>query len=292
MRKALSIVIISILCLLPFSLFTVYETDRGMITQLGKLETDSDNSVKIYMPGLHVRIPFIQEYKNFDLREKILDIQSSRITTLEKKDVLVDFYVLWNIDNLPLYYTRTGGNKAKAEQLLQQKVVAALKAEFGKYTISEAVHGERAELMSRLKEATDDSTKNIGITITDVRIKRIDLPDEVRDSVYARMRAERERVASEIRATGSALASKICAIAEREQRIILAEALRTSNEIRGEGDAHAINLYSNAYSKDQGFFDFYRSTLAYKNIFNNKNDLLILNPDDLFFKHFSIKNNK
>lgn len=271
----------------PFFIFTVYETDKALIEYLGKLKIDSNtNLVKIYNPGLHFKIPLLQEVKVFDMRLKVLDSQCSRITTKEKKDVLVDFYVLWLINDLSLYYTRTGGSRNKAEQLLSQKISADLKAEFGRHTIQEVVYGERLELMFKLREEIESTTKNIGISVIDVRIKRIDLPDEVRDSVYNRMRAERERVASEIRANGRAEAVRIHAWAEKEKRIIVANALKDAKKIKGDGDATVTKMYAEAFNLDKDFYSFYRSLEAYKNSFSSKSDLIILSADGEFFKFF------
>lgn len=270
-----------------FCFFTVYETDKALIEFLGKLKIDnSNNLIKIYKPGLHFKIPGLETVRTFDMRLKVLDSQCSRITTKEKKDVLVDFYVLWQIDDLALYYTRTGGQRNKAEQLLRQKIVADLKAEFGRHTIQEVVYGERLELMFKLREEIESTTKNIGISVIDVRIKRIDLPDEVRDSVYNRMRAERERVASEIRANGRADAVRIHAWAEKEKRIIVAHALKDAKKIKGEGDAIVTKIYADAYNLDHDFYYFYRSLDAYRNSFSSKNDIILLSTDSEFFKFF------
>jgi modulator of FtsH protease HflC len=291
MRIFLAFLILFLISISPFSLFVVYETDKALIEYLGKLKIDKNtNLARIYEPGLHFKIPLIQEVKKFDMRLKVLDSQCSRITTKEKKDVLVDFYVLWQINDLSLYYTRTGGNRSKAEQLLRQKIISDLKAEFGRHTIQEVVYGERLELMFKLREEIESATKNIGISVIDVRLKRIDLPDEVRDSVYNRMRAERERVASEIRANGRADAIKIHAAAEKEKRVTLADALKNAKKIKGEGDAIATKIYSDVYNLDPEFYQFYRSLEAYKNSFLNKNDILIISPDGEFFKY--LKNKK
>ena len=277
MRLFFIFLLITTLFLIPFSIFTVYETDKAMIEYLGKLKIDNNTkSAKIYTPGLHFKIPFIQVARKFDMRPKVLDSQCYRIMTKEKKDVLVDFYVLWQIDNLQLYFTRTGGHRVKAEQLLKQKILADLKAEFGRHTVPAVVYGERLELMLRLREAIESDTKNMGVSVIDVRVKRIDLPDEVRDSVYNRMRAERERVASEIRANGRADAIRLHAFAEKEKRVILADALKEAKRVKGEGDAIAMKIYADAYSIDPEFYNFYRSLDAYKNSFSKKNDLLIL----------------
>lgn len=275
----------------PFFIFIIYETDKAIIENLGRLEIDSKtNLAKIYEPGIHFKVPIFQVVRTFDMRLKVLDIQCSRITTKEKKDVLVDFYILWQIKDLPLYYTRTGGYRTKAEQLLKQKVIADLKAEFGRHTIQEVVYGERLELMFRLREEIEVNTRGIGISVIDVRIKRIDLPDEVRDSVYKRMRAERERVASETRANGRSDAIKINALADKDKRIILAKALRDSKRIKGEGDAEAAKIYADAYNLEPEFYEFYRTLEAYKNSFYKKEDLLVITPDGDFFKYFKSKN--
>lgn len=279
---------------LYFSIFIVFETENAMITQLGKIKTvfssvnkERTEVIKIYYPGLYFKIPFFQEQIKFDMRANLLEVQSTRITTAEKKDVIVDFYIVWRISNLALYYTRTGGVLEKGEHLLGQKMLAALRAEFGKKTIKEVVHGERIELMFRLKETTDESTKSMGVSVVDVRVKRIDLPYEVRNSVYLRMRAERERVASEIRANANADAIRIKATAEKERRVILAEARYVVNKIKGTGDAEAAAIYSNIYNKNVEFYKFYRSLSAYKEIFNMKNDMFIISPTSDFFKFFS-----
>lgn len=291
MRLFYIMFVVMLLVVSPFCFFVVYETDKALIEFLGKLEIDSKTqNVKVYNPGLHFKLPIVQDVKSFDMRLKVLDSQSSRITTKEKKDVLVDFYVLWQINDLSLYYTRTSGNRTKAEQLLRQKIIADLKAEFGRHTVQEVVYGERLELMFKLREEIESTTKNMGISVIDVRIKRIDLPDEVRDSVYNRMRAERERVASEIRATGRAEAVKIHAFAEKEKRIILAHALKEAKRIKGEGDAIVTKIYSDAYSLDPEFYSFYRSLEAYRNAFSKKSDVLVITPDGDFFKFFKQKN--
>ncbi|HFL8824151.1 MAG TPA: protease modulator HflC [Candidatus Azoamicus sp. OHIO1] len=279
-----------IFLLSPFCFFTVYESDKALIEFLGKLKVYDDVNVpRVYEPGLHFKFPFLEKVRKFDMRLKVLEAQCSRITTKEKKDVLVDFYVLWQINDLPLYYKRTGGFRTKAEQLLNQKIIADLKAEFGRHTIQEVVYGERLELMFKLREEIESNTKGMGISVIDVRIKRIDLPDEVRDSVYNRMRAERERVASEIRANGRAEAIKIHAFAEKERRIILAHAKKEVEKIKGEGDAKATRIYSDSYNSSPEFYEFYRSLDAYKNSFSKKDDLIILIPDGDFFKYFKNK---
>lgn len=269
------------------SLFTVNESENAIVLQLGKLKLNKKTqSPMVYQPGLHFKVPLIEIVNKYDVRLGLFSIQSSRITTVEKKDVLVDFYVIWQIQDLVLFYTRTNGNVLKAEELLKQKVIAALKAEFGKCTVKEVVYGERLEVMDRLKYLADAHIRDMGITIIDIRAKRIDLPDEVRHSIYLRMEAERERVACEVRSTGRANATKIRSYAEKERRIILARATRVSKEIKARGESAAMLLYLNAYSTNVEFYSFFRSLHAYKRIFHSSNDFMLLHPDGDFFKYF------
>lgn len=267
--------------------FTVYETDRAIIMRFKKIKTDKDNVSVIYGPGLHYKIPFIDEVTRFDTRLTILDINASRITTIEKKDVLVDYYVLWRIKDYALYYKRTQGIKSKTEALLEQKANAVLKIEFGRLTIKEVVSSARHELMERLRKITNENVDDLGIEVIDVRVKRIDLPKEVSDSVYTRMRAERHRKANSFRADGEKDSITLRAEAERDAVVLLAQAHRDANRIRGEGDAKAMEIYSAAYSKNPQFYEFYKSLQSYKNSFASKDDVLILKPEGEFFKYFN-----
>ena len=269
------------------SLYTVYETDKAIVLRLGKLQHGSNNRPLIIQPGLHIKFPFIDEVRTFDTRLNMLDIKSSRIVTNEKKDVLVDFYVEWKINNLELFYTRTEGNKSKAETLLSQKGIDGLRAEFGRSSIQEVVSGVRVELMEKLKKSTDEHAANLGIKVVDVRIKRIDLPDEVSGAVYDRMSSERARVASELKAKGEANAIVIRANADKTRRVLLAEAKQKAQNIRGSGDAEATKIYAKSYQQAPQFFELYRSLDAYKKIFNSKGDLLVLKPEGDFFKYFA-----
>jgi membrane protease subunit HflC len=288
MKKFLFFILVCFFCFFGYtSLFVVNEVENAIVLQLGRLKIDNTTKLPVvYQPGIHFKIPFIEIVNKYDVRLGLFSIQSSRITTIEKKDVLVDFYVIWQIQDLVLFYTRTSGNILKTEELLKQKVIAALKAEFGKCTVKEVVYGERLEVMDRLKRLADENIRDMGITIVDIRAKRIDLPDEVRNSVYVRMETERERVACEVRSTGRANATKIRSYAEKERRIILARANRASKEIKARGEAYAMHLYADAYSTDVEFYFFYRSLQAYKKIFRSSNDLLLLKPDGDFFRYF------
>lgn len=285
-----SIVIVSLLLILivgaVLSMFTVYETESAMVYMF-KLQKDPEtNRAKIYEPGLHFRVPVIASVLKYDMRERLLDIKTSRITTKEKKDVIVDFYILWRIDDLELFYNRTVLSAiGSAEEFLEQKIVSVMKAEIGRRDISELVSEERLELMDKLRVTADTSAHEMGVSITDVRIKRIDLPENVSNSVFSRMRAERNQDASEIRALGNAEAIKIRANADRTERVLLAEANKEDKNIRGNGDAKAAQIYAKAYNKSPEFFDFYRSMEAYKESFSDKSDMLVLAPKGEFFHY-------
>ncbi len=273
--------------IVSFSFFSVYETDLAMILRFQKIKTDAQNASVVYKPGLHMKVPFIEQVVNFDTRLTILDIKASRITTVEKKDLLVDYYVLWKIKDIALYFNRTQGVKAKTEALLEQKANAVLKNEFGQLTIQEVVSSARGELMNRLRKITNENAADLGIEVIDVRVKKVDLPKEVSDSVYARMRAERERKANSFRADGEKESITMRAEADRKRVVILATAQKDANRIRGEGEAKALDIYSNSYNKSPQFYEFYKTLEVYRQSFNNKDDVLILKPEGDLFKYFN-----
>lgn len=278
---ALAIVIIAL------TFFTVYQTDLAFVLRFKKIVTDKDNKSIVYKPGLHAKIPIIDDVITFDTRSTILDIKASRITTIEKKDLLVDYYVLWRIKDIALYYNRTQGIKSKTETLLEQKANAVLKIEFGQLKIKEVVSSARNELMDRLRKTTRENADDLGIEVIDVRIKRIDLPKEVSDSVYTRMRAERKRNANSFRAEGEKDSISLRADADKKRMIILSTAQKEANRIRGEGDAKAMDIYAAAYGRSPQFYEFYKSLNAYKASFKDKDDILILKPEGDFFKYFN-----
>jgi membrane protease subunit HflC len=267
--------------------FTVYETDRAIIMRFQRIKTDGPDKTIVYGPGLHSKIPFIDEVTRFDTRLNVLDIKASRITTVEKKDVVVDYFVVWKIKDFALYYKRTQGIKSKTEALLEQKANAVLKIEFGRLTIKEVVSSARSELMDRLRKITNENADDLGLVVVDVRVKRIDLPNEVRESVYTRMRAERQRKANSFRADGEKESITMRAEADRQKVVIIATAQRDASRVRGEGDAKALDIYSSAYNKAPQFYEFYKSIEAYKRSFNNKDDILVLKPEGDFFKYFN-----
>lgn len=267
-------------------LFMVQEGQQAILLRLGKITLDSAGQNKVMKPGLHFKVPFISQVRKFDIRLQTLDIKSSRIVTAEKKDVIVDYYVKWQITDVPLFYTRTSGEYERAELLLEQQINGGLRAEFGHRTISEVISEDRSSIMEQLRLVAAKSASKLGIKVIDVRIKRIDLPMEVSKAVFERMRAERERVATEHRAEGKATAEAIKGNAEAKASVIVADAQAKASKIMGLGDAEATRIYAQAYSKDEQAYGFYRSLEVYDHIFRDKNDLLLLRPDSQLFNYF------
>ena len=263
------------------SFFIVSQTERGLVLQFGKV-VRSD-----VPPGLHFKLPFIQEAKLFDGRLLTLDTTTKRYLTLEKKALMVDSFAKWRIANVERYYTATSGLRTIAEDRLSQQLESGLRNEVARRTLHEVVAGERDQLMANITaELNGNARRELGIEVLDVRVKAIDLPREVNRSVFERMSSEREREAREHRAKGRELAEGIRADADRQQRVILAEAFREAEEIRGQGDAEAAAIYAQAYNKDPEFYSFYRSLQAYRESFNSKSDVLVLDPESEFFKFF------
>lgn len=287
-KNAYLFLLIIFVLILYSTFYTINEGEQGIVLRLGNIETSADGKPHVEGPGLHYKIPFISQVRIFDTRLQTLDIKSSRIVTAEQKDVIVDYFVKWRINDLALYFTRTGGDAERANQLLEQQLNDGLRAQFGKRSISEVISDDRATIMSTLGQQANASAQPLGITVIDVRIKRIDLPSEVSQAVFERMRAGRERVATEHRATGKASAEAIRANADAQVTIIIATANKQAATIRSQGDAQAASIYADAYSKDADFFAFLRSLQAYKAVFTNKqNNILVLKPDSAFFKYFN-----
>ncbi len=262
------------------SLFTVTEREKAILLQLGKIERTD------FEPGLHLKIPFINNVRKFDGRVLTMDAEPESFLTAEKKNVVVDAFVKWRISDVGLYYTAMGGSEINANQRLSQIIKDGLRSEFAKRTIQEVVSGERAEIMDILRTSTDSQVKPFGIDVVDVRIKRIDLKGGVSEAVYRRMEAERTRVATDLRSKGAEAAERIRADADRQRTVILAEAYRDAEQLRGDGDAKAAEIYARAYNQDPEFYAFYRSLNAYKTSFKDRSDVMILEPDSDFFKYF------
>ena len=263
--------------------FVVSQWETALKLRLGEIiATD-------YEPGLHLKVPILHTVIKFDRRIQTLDSRPERFLTLEQKDVIVDSYAKWRISDVAQYYRSTGGNSAKAARLLSERINTSLRDEFGKRTIQEVVSGERAEIMDVLTKKVDLQANELGVEIVDIRVKRIDLPPEVSESVYERMRAERERVAKDFRAKGGEIAEKIRADADRQRTVTLANAYREAEELRGAGDAKAAEVYANAYTKNAEFYSFYRSLNAYRTIFEQGGDMMVLEPESEFFRYFNSK---
>ena len=263
------------------SVFTVDERQKAILFKFGEI-LSSD-----FEPGLHLKMPVINNVKKFDQRILTIDQQPERFLTAEKKDLIVDSFVKWRIADVEQYFKTTQGDENRAGQLLYQNINNGLRDEFGKRTVQEVIAGDRTEIMKIMTAEATEKARTLGIEVIDVRIKKIDLPARVSDSVYRRMRAERERVARDFRSKGAEAAERIRADADRQRSVILAEAYRDSEIVRGEGDAKATDIYANAFSRDEDFFRFHRSVNAYKNNFSSAEDIILLEPDSEFFRYFN-----
>ena len=262
------------------SFYIVQQTERAVLLQFGKVEQAN------VQPGLHVKIPYINQVRKFDARLLTLDAPTQRFLTLEKKAVMVDAFAKWRVADADHYYTATSGIKQVADERLARRLEAGLRDQFGKRTLHEVVSGQRDELMADITASLDRmARKELGIEVIDVRVKSIDLPKEVNLSVFERMSSERAREAREHRAKGQELAEGIRADADRQRRVLLAEAYREAEEIRGDGDAIATATYAKAYGMDQEFYAFHRSLMAYRESFSDKSDIMVLSPDNAFFKY-------
>src|SRR5690554_294794 len=289
MRNFVAVLVIVAIVLGLSSIFVVKEGQRAIVVQFGKVLRDAETGApKVYAPGLHFKLPFIEEVKRLDARIKTLDGNPDRFVTSEKKDLIVDTYVKWRISDFATYYLSTnGGNQAQAEALLTRRVGSGLRAEFGSRTIKEIVSGERDSLMREALIRGANSAQELGIEVIDVRMMQINLPVEVSQSIFQRMRAERQAVAMEHRSEGREQAEFIRADVDARVAVMLSDAERESRKLRGEGDAEAAGIYAAAYNKDPEFFSFLRSLQAYERSFESGNDVLVLDPSSEFFKYLN-----
>ena len=272
--------LVALFVLASMSMFTVDQRERAIIFQLGEIKDLIDE------PGLHFKWPLIQNVRYFESRIITLDTpDTERFITSEKKNVLVDSFVKWRIGDLKQHYVSVQGDEQRAHTRLSQTVNSALREEFGKRTVHDVVSGERDEIMRIVREKLEDDAKRIGVSVVDVRLKRVELPQEVSESVYRRMEAERRAVASELRSQGYSEAEKIRAEADREREIIIAEAYKEAQRVKGEGDRRASAIYASAFSDNPEFYAFYRSLEAYKASFSKKSDLIVVEPTSDFFKY-------
>jgi len=282
-RSLVGIVAVAVvlLMLLSGSAFTVEQRQNAIVFQLGEVKDVATR------PGLHWKWPLIQNVRTFDMRILSFDDpEPLRFITSEKKPVLVDSFVKWRIIDVRQYYISVQGDEFRAATRLKQTISGGLQNEFNKRTVHEVVSGERDKIMEEVREKADQELRrDLGVELVDVRLKRVDLPEEVSESVYRRMEAERKRIANELRSTGSAEAERIRADADRQREVILAEAYRDAQRTRGEGDARASAIYAQAFSHNPEFYSFYRSMEAYRATFHGKGDLLLLEPSSEFFRY-------
>ncbi len=271
-----------VLIVLSKSVFIINETERGLMLKFGEV-VDAN-----LMPGLHFKMPVVNTVTRFDGRVQTLDSRPQDYLTLEKKSLIVDSFIKWRIADVKTYYTATSGDEFRAADLLSSRMDTRLRNKFGRRTLNEVVSGDREEMMVNLTRELNEITRDeLGIEVVDVRVKRIELPTSVSESVYDRMRTEREREARELRSKGNELAEGIRADADRQKTVLLAEAFREAEQLRGDGDAEAAATYASAYQKDAEFYSFYRSLNAYKDTFNNKGDVMVLDPSSDFFKYLN-----
>lgn len=277
---SLLIALLVALVLLTMSAYTVDQREYAMVFRLGEIVSVKKD------PGLYFKVPLVENVRYFEKRIVTLDwVEPDRFITSEKKNVLVDSFVKWRIIDPAKYYVSVRGDERQAEARLSQTVNDGLRAEFGKRTIHDVVSGERDKIMEILRLKADREARQMGIEVLDVRLKRVDLPEEVSGSVYQRMEAERKRVANELRSQGAGAAEKIRADADKQREVIIAEAYREAQKTKGEGDAKAAEVYAFAYGRNPEFYSFYRSLEAYRNSFKSKSDVLVLQPDSEFFKY-------
>ena len=288
MRKLMIPTLIVVIPIFLISLFVIPEGERGIVTRFGRLIKDDNNIRRIYDPGLHFKMRMFDRVNVLDARIQTMDDQSDRFVTSEKKDVIIDSYVKWKIKDFGQFYLATGGgNILTAESLLQRRVSDGLRAEIGSKTVKEIVSEKREQVMATVLLDSQEGTGDLGIEVIDLRIKKINLPEEISESIYRRMRAEREAVARKLRSQGREKAEVIRAQSELEVATIIAEADKTAQITRGDADAKVAKLYADTFNKEPEFFSFIRSLKAYENSFNSKNDILVLDPKTDFFKYMN-----
>lgn len=283
MRSKIGLVLVAFFAiglLLAMSMFTVDQRQYAIVFQLGEVRR------VLTEPGLNLKWPLIQNVRFFDRRILTLDNpEPERFITSEKKNVLVDSYIKWRIVDPKLYYISVQGDEERAKIRLNQTVNAGLREEFGKKTVHDVISGERDKIMELMRDKADKDARTIGVEIVDVRLKRVELPNEVSEAVYRRMEAERKRNANQLRSEGSAEAEKIRADADRQREVIIAEAYRDAQKLKGEGDAKATALYAQSFGQNPEFYAFYRSLEAYRASFKSRQDVLVVDPSSEFFKY-------
>ena len=275
-----------IFVVIGLSAFTVNERELAIKLQVGEVVQAH------YEPGLHFKIPVIQTVRKFPSRILNIDDAPQRVFTLDRTAMTVDYFVKWRIDDEVVFYTSTGGSQNLARDRLREIIKNSIVTEFGKRSIQEAISLERVELMQVMLSTASATAQGIGVKLVDFRVKQVEFVDVVRNSVYNQMREERARIAAETRAEGREAAELIRSTADRDRTVLLAEAYRDGQIIRGEGDAHAADIYASAYTKDPEFYAFYRSIEAYRNALGKAGDILVLDPNNEFFRYLNQSDGK
>jgi membrane protease subunit HflC len=280
-NKLTSLIILAVVLFVGLSsVFTVDERELAIKFRLGEIVRAD------YQPGLHFKVPFINNVRKFDKRILTLDARPANYLTKEKKNVNVDFFVKWRIKDVSTYYKSMSGNERTAMERIYTTINDGLRAEFSNRNIQEVISGERKQIMSNIDTQANQQLGQFGIEVVDVRVKRIDFTETISESVYRRMEAERERVAKDLRSRGAEAAEKIRANADRQRTVLLAQAYKQAQTARGEGDAKAADIYARAYKRDPEFYSFYRSLNAYRKTFHSNGDIMVLEPDSDFFNYF------
>jgi membrane protease subunit HflC len=276
---ALIALVLVVLVVAGAAVYTVDEREKTIVVRFGQVLRYDDK------PGVHFKTPFIDDVRYFDARILTLDAEPTPFLTKEKKYVLVDSFVKWRLLDALQFYLTVGGSESEAKRRLEQLVNSGLRDEFGKRTVKDVISSDRAKIMEILTTNADKEARKFGLEVVDVRLQRVDLPPEVSQSVFQRMKAERSRIANELRAQGAEAAEKIRADAERRREILLADAYRQSERLRGEGDARSTAIYAGAANNAPEFYSLYRSLSAYKESFKSKDDILVVDPSADFFKY-------
>ncbi|WP_374350260.1 protease modulator HflC [Chitinimonas sp.] len=282
MNKLISTLIAGLagLLILGLSVFTVDQREFAMVFQLGEVAR------VVKEPGIQLKIPFVQSVRYFDRRIQTMDAEApERFNTIEKKNVLVDSYVKWQVVDVEQFYKSVGGSERIAAARLRKTINDVLRAEFGKQTVQDVISGKRDEVMDNVRTVTDVDARKFGIRIVDVRLKRVDFPDDISKAVYERMISERKTVANKLRSEGEGEAQAKRAEADQKKEVTLAEAYEKAQAVKGEGDSAASAIYAEAFSKNPEFYAFYKSMEAYRNTFKAKSDVMVLDPSSAFFKY-------
>lgn len=292
--RFLSVILLVVVAVLvaTSAIFVVDQREQALVLAFGEVKRGPDGLPTVFGPGLHFRTPFVDTVRRIDSRVQNLEGQPDRIVTLEKKDVIVDSFVKWRVSDVARFYLSTNGDLRRADELLERKIDSGIREEFGKRAVRDLVSKDREETMGSLLAAVKKDATDLGVEIVDIRIKQINLPDQVSDAVYRQMRAERQQKATELRSDGEKRANIIRSQTDANVKILLAQSDQESRRIRGEGDALAAKIYADVYQRNPEFYSFLRSLDAYKATFKSEQDVMVLNPDSDFFKYLKNKNGR